>query len=164
VPESAWVPALDGEGGPRDGAWVTELDVDLSAWPVGTRAICRRERPHPGAQLSFSDVDGHRFQVMLTNQRGSRIARRCGQSLASDPESGSGDRSVIPRAQVTAWRASAPWPLDEQVEQDLILSRALTAIFARPSLRQALAFRGGTALHKLHFDPPGRYSEDLDLV
>lgn len=71
---------------------------------------------------------------------------------------------MIARAQITAWRASAPWPQDEQVEQDLILSRALTAIFARPSLRRALAFRGGTALHKLHFDPPGRYSEDLDLV
>jgi hypothetical protein len=75
VAESAWVPALDSEGDPRDGAWVTELDVDLSSWPAGTRAICRRERPHPGAQLSFSDVDGHRFQVMLTNQRSSRIAR-----------------------------------------------------------------------------------------
>ncbi len=71
---------------------------------------------------------------------------------------------MIPRAQITAWRASAPWPLDGQVEQDLVLSRALTATFARQSLRQALAFRGGTALHKLHFDPPGRYSEDLDLV
>ena len=74
LPESAWVPALDSEGDPRDSAWVTELDVDLSSWPVGTRAICRRERPHPGAQLSFTDVDGHRFQVMLTNQKGSRIA------------------------------------------------------------------------------------------
>jgi len=71
---------------------------------------------------------------------------------------------VIPRAQITAWRASAPWPQDEQVEQDLVLSRALTAIFSRPALREALAFRGGTALHKLRFDPPGRYSEDLDLV
>ncbi|MDY0340949.1 MAG: nucleotidyl transferase AbiEii/AbiGii toxin family protein [Coriobacteriia bacterium] len=71
---------------------------------------------------------------------------------------------MIPRAQITAWRASAPWPQDEQVEQDLVLSRALTAIFSRPSLREALAFRGGTALHKLHLDPPGRYSEDLDLV
>lgn len=75
LPESAWAPALDSEGGPRDGAWVTELDIDLSSWPQGTRAICRRERPHPGAQLSFTDVDGHRFQVMLTNQGGSRIAR-----------------------------------------------------------------------------------------
>lgn len=75
VPESAWLPALDSEGGEREGAWVAELDVDLSAWPQGTRALCRRERPHPGAQLTFSDADGHRFQVTLTNQQGKRIAR-----------------------------------------------------------------------------------------
>jgi predicted nucleotidyltransferase component of viral defense system len=71
---------------------------------------------------------------------------------------------VIPRANITAWRTQAPWALDEQVEQDLVLSRALSEIFARPALREMLAFRGGTALHKLFFDPPGRYSEDLDLV
>jgi predicted nucleotidyltransferase component of viral defense system len=71
---------------------------------------------------------------------------------------------VIPRANITAWRAQAPWALDEQVEQDLVLSRALSEMFARPALCDMLAFRGGTALHKLFFDPPGRYSEDLDLV
>ena len=71
---------------------------------------------------------------------------------------------MIPRASITAWRAQAPWAGDEQVEQDLVLSRALTEIFARPRLQQALAFRGGTALHKLYFNPPGRYSEDLDFV
>ena len=75
LPEDAWTPALDSEGDSRDGAWVAELDIDLSTWPAGTRAICRRERPHPGAQLSFTDVDGHRFQVVLTNQTGTRIAR-----------------------------------------------------------------------------------------
>ena len=75
VPESDWLPALDAEGGEREGAWVAELPVGLAAWPAGTRAICRRERPHPGAQLSFSDAGGHRFQVMLTNQQGSRLAR-----------------------------------------------------------------------------------------
>jgi hypothetical protein len=75
LPESAWVPALDTGGEARDGAWVAELPLDLPAWPAGTRAICRRERPHPGAQRSFSDHDGHRFQVMLTNQKGKRIAR-----------------------------------------------------------------------------------------
>ncbi len=75
VPERAWVPALDSAGAARDGAWVAELDLDLSAWPKGTRAICRRERPHPGAQLTFTDICGHRFQVFLTNQKGSRIAR-----------------------------------------------------------------------------------------
>ena len=71
---------------------------------------------------------------------------------------------MIPRASITAWRATAPWPLDEQVEQDLVLSRAICELFARPTLGEALAFRGGTALHKLYVDPPGRYSEDLDLV
>ena len=75
VPEVAWAPALDAAGEPREGAWVAALDLELAAWPEGTRAICRRERPHPGAQLSFSDEGGHRFQVTLTNQRGTRIAR-----------------------------------------------------------------------------------------
>lgn len=75
VPERAWIPALDADGNVREGAWVAKLDLDLAGWPEGTRAICRRERPHPGAQLTFSDEDGHRFQVFITNQQGSRIAR-----------------------------------------------------------------------------------------
>jgi DDE family transposase len=76
LPESAWQAALTADGGTRDGAQVAELvALDLSGWPAGTRAICRRERPHPGAQLSFTDHDGHRFQVLITNQTGRRIAR-----------------------------------------------------------------------------------------
>lgn len=76
LPEEAWQPALAADGSERDGASVAELtELDLSAWPDGTRAICRRERPHPGAQLSFTDHDGHRFQVHITNQQGGRIAR-----------------------------------------------------------------------------------------
>ncbi len=71
---------------------------------------------------------------------------------------------MIPRAHVTAWRAAAPWPTDAQVEQDLVLSRALVALYARPPVAGALAFRGGTALHKLVLPRPGRYSEDIDLV
>jgi len=71
---------------------------------------------------------------------------------------------LIPRAQVTAWRASAPWPSDAQIEQDLILSRALVEMFSRPAVAQALAFRGGSALHKLFLNRAGRYSEDIDLV
>ena len=71
---------------------------------------------------------------------------------------------MIPRANITAWRARAPWPDDAQVEQDLVLSRALVELFSVPLLREALVFRGGTALHKLFFDTPGRYSEDIDLV
>jgi hypothetical protein len=76
LPEEAWQPALAADGSERDGAQVAELtELDLSTWPAGTRAICRRERPHPGAQLSFTDHDGHRFQVFITNQTGWRIAR-----------------------------------------------------------------------------------------
>jgi len=71
---------------------------------------------------------------------------------------------VIPRAYITAWRKVAPWQTNEQVEQDLVISRALIAIFSDDFLKQALAFRGGTALHKLYLQPAVRYSEDIDLV
>ena len=73
--ESAWAPAIRQDATEREGAWVAELtSLDLSGWPAGSRAICRRERPHPGAQLTFSDADGHRFQVLLTNQGGDPVA------------------------------------------------------------------------------------------
>jgi predicted nucleotidyltransferase component of viral defense system len=71
---------------------------------------------------------------------------------------------VIPRDYITEWRASAPWVADAQVEQDLVISKALVDIFSHPVLKDALAFRGGTALYKLHLKPPARYSEDIDLV
>ena len=71
---------------------------------------------------------------------------------------------MIPRAHITEWRASAPWSRDAWVEQDLIISRALIAIFAVPALANSLAFRGGTALYKLYMHPAARYSEDIDLV
>ena len=71
---------------------------------------------------------------------------------------------MIPRANITAWRGEAPWPDNSQVEQDLVLSRALVALFSRPAISESVAFRGGTALHKLYVTPPGRYSEDIDLV
>jgi hypothetical protein len=69
-PEAAWIPAIDGDSQVRHGAEVCELTgwIDLHSWPEGTRAICRREDAHPGAQLRFTDLDGHRFQVFLTDQ------------------------------------------------------------------------------------------------
>ncbi len=69
-PEQAWTPAVDADGQIRDGAEVVELTgwVDLHTWPAGTRMLCRREDAHPGAQLRFTDHDGHRFQVFLTDQ------------------------------------------------------------------------------------------------
>ena len=71
---------------------------------------------------------------------------------------------MIPRAHIVAWRQVAPWVSDAQVEQDLIMSRALVVIFGNSALASSLAFRGGTALHKLYLQPARRYSEDVDLV
>ena len=71
---------------------------------------------------------------------------------------------MIPRDYITSWRIHAPWASDAQVEQDLVVSRALVELFGVPDLAGALAFRGGTALYKLHLTPPPRYSEDIDLV
>jgi hypothetical protein len=71
---------------------------------------------------------------------------------------------MIPEAAITHWRNVVPWPPDAQVEQDLILSRALVEMFGNPRLSKALLLRGGTALYKLGVLPPRRYSEDIDLV
>jgi predicted nucleotidyltransferase component of viral defense system len=71
---------------------------------------------------------------------------------------------MIPKADIVAWRQVAPWVSDAQVEQDLIIGRALVSMFQNAFLSEQLAFRGGTALHKLYFNPARRYSEDIDLV
>jgi len=76
IPEDAWVPALDQDGSERKNGEVAEItdNLDLSAWGEGARLIVRRERPHPGAQLSFTDHDGYRFQAILTDQTDQNIA------------------------------------------------------------------------------------------
>lgn len=71
---------------------------------------------------------------------------------------------MIPEKYIKQWRQFAPWTDDLHVEQDLILSRIIIEIFSDPLLKEELAFRGGTALHKLFFKPAARYSEDIDLV
>jgi predicted nucleotidyltransferase component of viral defense system len=70
---------------------------------------------------------------------------------------------MIPHPEILAWREIADWPLDEQVEQDLIISAALVKIFSDSSLKGKLAFRGGTAFNKLIFPKALRYSEDIDM-
>ena len=76
IPEDAWVPALDQDGSERKNGEVAEITdmVELSPWPQRSRLIVRRERPHPGAQLSFTDHDGYRFQAILTDQDDEDIA------------------------------------------------------------------------------------------
>ena len=71
---------------------------------------------------------------------------------------------MIPAQNVVAWGAVVPWSDQRQVEQDLIIGRALVEIFSDDMLRDAVRVRGGTALNKLHFPKPMRYSEDIDLV
>lgn len=71
---------------------------------------------------------------------------------------------MIPQAHITAWRAAAPWSEDAQVEQDLVLSRAVVELFGDGDLSNLIALRGGTALNKLFVSPGVRYSEDIDLV
>ena len=71
---------------------------------------------------------------------------------------------MIPKPYIAKWQEHAPWKQFYQIEQDLVISRALVEIFSDDFLRENLAFRGGTALHKLYLNPAPRYSEDIDLV
>jgi hypothetical protein len=76
IPSKAWSPAYDADGEIRNGAFVAELTglLDLSAWPAGMRIIIRSERPHPGAQLRITDIDGNRITAFATNSRKGQLA------------------------------------------------------------------------------------------
>jgi hypothetical protein len=76
VPARAWTAAYDRQGVPRDGAWVAEITglLDLSGWPPGMRVIARKERPHPGAQLRLTDIDGNRVTCFATSTRRGQLA------------------------------------------------------------------------------------------
>ena len=96
-----WAPAYDAHDQVRDGAWVAELTdlLNLTGWPAGMRVIARKERPHPGAQLRITDIDGHRVTAFATNTTtGGRSGGRSAgkgpgiwrQRRRSDPPSGGG--------------------------------------------------------------------------
>ncbi len=76
LPEAAWTPAYDADGVQRDGAWVADATgvLDLSGWPAGLRVLVRAERPHPGAQLRFTDLDGNRLTALATNTPRGQLA------------------------------------------------------------------------------------------
>jgi hypothetical protein len=76
VPQNAWTPAYDGDGQLRKGAGVADVTglLNLDGWPAGMRVIVRKERPHPGAQLRFTDVDGHRFTCFATDAKKGQLA------------------------------------------------------------------------------------------
>jgi hypothetical protein len=76
IPARAWTPAYDSDRQVRDGAWVAELTgmLNLTPWPRGMRVIVRKERPHPGAQLRLTDLDGHRLTCFATSTTGGQLA------------------------------------------------------------------------------------------
>jgi len=76
VPADSWTPAYDGDGQVREGAWLADTTglLDLSSWPAGMQVIVRKERPHPGAQLRFTDLDGHRFTAFATDAKKGQLA------------------------------------------------------------------------------------------
>ena len=76
IPATVWTPAYDADRKPRDGAWVAELTdlLNLEGWPKGMRVIIRKERPHPGAQLRITDIDGHRITAFATNTTRGQLA------------------------------------------------------------------------------------------
>jgi hypothetical protein len=76
VPAGGWTPAYDGDGQVREGAWAAGITglLDLAGWPAGMRVIVRKERPHPGAQLRFTDLDGHRFTAFATDAKKGQLA------------------------------------------------------------------------------------------
>jgi DDE family transposase len=123
VPADAWLAALDATGQPRAGAEVAELPtLDLASWPQGTRAICRREDPHPGAQLCFTDADGHRFQVFITDQPDPDIARlelRHRQRARVEDRIRDGKQTGLRNLPFGRWRRNAIWLELVLMAQDL---------------------------------------------
>jgi hypothetical protein len=148
VPQDAWRPALGQNGEDREGADVCELHhLDLGGWPAGTRAICRRERPHPGAQLSFTDRQGWRFQVLITDQGDEDIAlleaRHRGRARCEDQ---------IRCAKDTGLRAFPFWGfLQNQVWLELVLAaHDLLCHFRRLALHgDAQSWEPGTLRYRL---------------
>ena len=102
IPEHVWTAAYDADGAVRDGAWVAELTglIDLAGWPPGMRVLVRAERPHPGAQLRFTDRNGLRLTAFATNTSRGQLAdlelrhrrRATGRCTVATP-TGSGSKS-----------------------------------------------------------------------
>src|SRR5260370_32123077 len=124
-------------------------------------------RPHRAAQARTSP----------RRTRSRKCVRRSPTRAGQAPWQGAAQRAMeagrkcqrgaghlIAKDFITEWREYAPWVTDAQVEQDLVISRAIIEIFRNENLARHLAFRGGTALFKLHLRPAARYSEDIDLV
>ena len=125
VPETAWVQAINADGADREGAWVTELTdrLELSAWPEGTRLICRSERPHPGAQFQIFDQHGYRYTCFITDQAGNDIAvlelRHRGRARVEDSIRCGNDTGMRNHAH-HAFEHNQTWLETSLIAQDLL--------------------------------------------
>ena len=132
LPESAWRPAIRQDGAEREGAWVAELSdhLDLATWPEGTRVIVRRERPHPGAQLSFTDHDGHRFLASLTDLPGDAVElERLHRARASaEDRVRTGKQTGLENLPFREFDHNAVWLELSLIAQDLIAWTQLLAL------------------------------------
>lgn len=116
IPDSAWTQAYDADGNPREGAWLADATgvLDLAGWPDGMRVIVRKERPHPGAQLRFTDLDGLRLTAFVTNTTGGQLAdlelrhrrrARCEDRIRTAKDTGLANLPLHDFAQNQIWLA-----------------------------------------------------------
>jgi hypothetical protein len=123
IPKKAWTPAYEAGGTERPGAWVAEITdmPDLSTWPTAMRLIVRKERPHPGAQLRFTDVDGNRLTCFATNTKGGQLAdlelrhrrrARCEDRIRAARATGLRNLPLHDTAQNRIWLEIVSVPLD----------------------------------------------------
>jgi hypothetical protein len=177
LPETAWTPAIRQDGAPREGAWVAELTerVNLGGWPDGSRVLVRRERPHPGAQLSFTDHDGHRFQAILTDQPDTDIAyleaRHRGHARVED-RIRTGKDCGMARLPFRDFAMNAVWVELSLIAQDLIawtktltLDGALATCEPKRLRYRLLHVAGRLAFHArqaiLHLDRDWPWAREL---
>lgn len=152
IPARCWAPAVESDGELRDGAWVAEATglIDLANWPAGSRLILRKERPHPGAQLSFTDVDGHRVTAFLTDTPDRVVPGQvAGLELRHRQHARVEDR--IRQAKATglrnlpcrAWDENAAWLQAVLIATDLICWTKLICFKTVPTLAtcEVAAFR-----------------------
>jgi Transposase DDE domain group 1 len=174
----AWEPAITQDGEPRDdGAWVAEITdgLDLTGWPVGSRVIVRREIPHPGAQLSFTDHGGHRFQAILTDQPDGDIAyleaRHRGHARVEDRIK-DGKETGMEKLPFRDFALNEVWLEISLIAQDLIaqtkalaLDGDLAACAPKRLRHRLLHVAGRLAFHArqaiLHLDRDWPWAQDL---
>jgi hypothetical protein len=152
IPDECWHPAIEDDGELRDGAWAAEATgmIDLSNWPDGSRLILRKERPHPGAQLTFTDIDGHRITAFLTDTpRGVIPGQAAGLELRHRQHARVEDRirqakaSGLRNLPCRAWEENCAWLEAVLAAADLVCWAKLICFAHVPSLARCeiAAFR-----------------------